>query len=310
MANFTSADVMKLREQTGVGMMDCKKALVEADGNFDEAVKYLREKGMASAAKKQSRVAAEGLVKCFISDDKKVGVAVEVNCETDFVARSDQFIALIDNIAHHIANSSAVDVDALLAEPYFADNSKTVSVLIAEATAAIGEKISLRRFTKYVLTDDGIVASYIHMGGKIGVLTEVKSSASVDALQELAFNICMQIAASKPQVVNIADVDASQLDSEREILTAQARNEGKPEAVISKMVEGRIHKFYKEVCLLEQEYVRDSSLSVKQVIADVEKQTGASITVSRFVRYEMGEGIEKRVDNFAQEIADQLNAVK
>lgn len=310
MANFTSADVMKLREQTGVGMMDCKKALVEADGNFDEAVKYLREKGMASAAKKQSRVAAEGLVKCFISDDKKVGVAVEVNCETDFVARSDQFIALIDNIAHHIVSSNATDVDALLAEPYYADNAKTVSVLIAEATAAIGEKISLRRFTKYVLTDDGIVASYIHMGGKIGVLTEVKSSAPVDALQELAFNICMQIAASKPQVVNIADVDASQLDSEREILTAQARNEGKPEAVISKMVEGRIHKFYKEVCLLEQEYVRDSSLSVKQVIADVEKQTGASIIVSRFVRYEMGEGIEKRVDNFAQEIADQLNAVK
>lgn len=310
MANFTSADVMKLREQTGVGMMDCKKALVETDGNFDEAIKYLREKGMASAAKKQSRVAAEGLVKCLISDDKKVGVAVEVNCETDFVARSDQFLALIDNIAKHIATSDAKDVDALLAEPYYADNSKTISVLIAEATAAIGEKISLRRFTKYVLTEAGIVASYIHMGGKIGVLTEVKSSANVEALQELAFNICMQIAASKPQVVNVNDVDASQLDSEREILTAQARNEGKPEAVIAKMVEGRIHKFYKEVCLLEQEYVRDSALSVKQVIADVEKQTGASITVSRFVRYEMGEGIEKRVDNFAQEIADQLNAVK
>lgn len=309
MANFTSADVMKLREQTGVGMMDCKKALVATDGNFDEAVKYLREKGMASAAKKQSRVAAEGLVKCYISDDKKTGVCVEINCETDFVARSDQFIALVDNIAHHIAQSNATTVEAVFEEAYFADNSKTLAMLVAEATAAIGEKISLRRFTKYVLADDGIVASYIHMGGTIGVMTEVKSTASAEDLQELVFNLCMQIAASKPTVVSIADVDASQLDSEREILTAQAKNEGKPEAVIAKMVEGRIHKFYKEVCLLEQEYVRDGSMSVKQVIADVAKKTGADITVTRFVRYEMGEGIEKRVDNFAEEIAAQLNAV-
>ena len=309
MANFTSADVMKLREQTGVGMMDCKKALVATDGNFDEAIKFLREKGMASAAKKQSRVAAEGLVKCYVSDDKKVGVCVEVNCETDFVARSDQFIALIDNLSKHIAQSNAATVEAVLEEPFYADNSKTINVLIAEATAAIGEKISLRRFTKYVLNEDGIIASYIHMGGKIGVLTEVKSSANPEALQELAFNLCMQIAASKPTVVNIEDVDASQLDSEREILTAQAKNEGKPEAVIAKMVEGRIHKFYKEVCLLEQEYVRDSSLSIKQVVAQVSKEVGAPITVSRFVRYEMGEGIEKRVDNFAEEIAAQLNAV-
>ena len=310
MANFTSADVMKLREQTGVGMMDCKKALVATDGNFDEAIKLLREKGMASAAKKQSRVAAEGLVKCYINDDKTVGVCVEVNCETDFVARSDQFIALVDNIAKHIAQSNAQTAEEVLAEAFYADNSKTIADLVAEATAQIGEKISLRRFTKYVLDGEGIIASYIHMGGTIGVMTEVKSTADKAALQELAFNICMQIAASKPQVINVADVDASQLDSEREILTAQAKNEGKPEAVIAKMVEGRIHKFYKEVCLLEQEYVRDGSLSVKQVIAEAEKQTGASITVTRFVRYEMGEGIEKRVDNFAAEIAAELNAVK
>ncbi len=309
MANFTASDVMKLREQTGVGMMDCKKALTATDGNFDEAVKFLREKGMATAAKKQSRVAAEGLVKCLVSDDKKVGVAVEVNCETDFVARSDQFIELIDGIAKHIAQSNASNVDELLNENYYADSSKTIALLIAEATAKIGEKISLRRFTKYVASE-GMVASYIHMGGKIGVLTEVKSTAPADALQELAFNICMQIAASKPQVVNIADVDASQLDSEREILTAQSRNEGKPEAVIAKMVEGRIHKFYKEVCLLEQEYVRDPSLSVKQVVANTEKEVGAPISVVRFVRYEMGEGIEKRQDNFAEEIAKELNAVK
>ncbi len=310
MANFTNKDVMKLREQTGVGMMDCKKALVETDGNFDEAVKYLREKGMASAAKKADRIAAEGLVKCVISDDKKTGVAVEINCETDFVARSDQFIALVDNIANHILHSSAHTIEEVLAENYYLDKSKTLNVLIAEATAAIGEKISFRRFTKFVVNGNGIVASYIHMGGKIGVLTQINSTASQADLQELAFNVCMQIAASRPQVISIADVDAAQLDSEREILTVQARNEGKPEAVISKMVEGRIHKYYKEVCLLEQEYVRDSAMSVKQVIADVAKKAGAEITVAKFVRYEMGEGIEKRVDNFVDEIAEQMKNIK
>ena len=302
MANFTSQDVMKLREQTGVGMMDCKKALVATDGNFEEAVKYLREKGMASAAKKASRVAAEGLVKCVVADDKKSGVAVEINCETDFVARSDQFIELIGHIANHLLQSDAKTVEEVLAEPYCGDTSKTVSVLIAEATASIGEKISLRRFTKYVLDKSGIVASYIHMGGKIGVLCSIACDKTDRAeLKELAANVCMQIAASKPQVISIADVDSAQLDSEREILTAQAKNEGKPEAVIAKMVEGRINKYYKEVCLLEQEYVRDSALSVKKVIADCAKSIGADITVQQFVRYEMGEGIEKRVDNFAEE---------
>lgn len=310
MANFTSQDVMKLREQTGVGMMDCKKALVQTDGNFEEAVKYLREKGMASAAKKASRVAAEGLVKCVVSDDKKVAVAVEVNCETDFVARSDQFIALIGNIANHLLQSNATTVEEVLAENYYADPSKTLSVLVAEATASIGEKISLRRFTKYVQNANGLIASYIHMGGSIGVLCQISCDKVDGAVVELAQNVCMQIAASKPQVISIADVDASQLDSEREILTAQAKNEGKPEAVIAKMVEGRIHKYYKEVCLLEQEYVRDSALSVKQVIADVEKSVGCKIAVDRFVRYEMGEGIEKRVDNFAEEIAAQLKGIQ
>lgn len=310
MANFTSQDVMKLREQTGVGMMDCKKALVQTDGNFEEAVKYLREKGMASAAKKASRVAAEGLVKCVVSDDKKVAVAVEVNCETDFVARSDQFIALIGNVANHLLQSNATTVEEVLAENYYADPSKTLSVLVAEATASIGEKISLRRFTKYVQNANGLIASYIHMGGSIGVLCQISCDKVDGAVAELAQNVCMQIAASKPQVISIADVDASQLDSEREILTAQAKNEGKPEAVIAKMVEGRIHKYYKEVCLLEQEYVRDSALSVKQVIADVEKSVGCKIAVDRFVRYEMGEGIEKRVDNFAEEIAAQLKGIQ
>ncbi len=310
MANFTSQDVMKLREQTGVGMMDCKKALVETNGNFEEAVKYLREKGMASAAKKASRVAAEGLVKCVVAADKKSAVIVEINCETDFVARSDQFIALIANIANHLLQSNATTVEEVLAENYYADPSKTLNVLIAEATASIGEKISFRRFVKYVQNNDGLIASYIHMGGSIGVLCQISCNNVNDDVLELAQNVCMQIAASKPQVISVSDVDASQLDSEREILTAQAKNEGKPDAVIAKMVEGRIHKYYKEVCLLEQEYVRDSAFSVKQVIADVEKKVGCTISVDKFVRYEMGEGIEKRVDNFAEEIAAQLNAVK
>lgn len=310
MANFTNQDVMKLREQTGVGMMDCKKALVATDGNFDEAIKYLREKGLASAAKKADRIAADGTVKCLVADDKKSAVAVEINCETDFVARSDQFVELVNNIARHILTSDATTVEQVLEETYCNDCGKKINDLIAEATAVIGEKISLRRFTKFVLNDNGLISSYIHMGGKIGVLAELKTDAAQEDVAELAFNICMQIAASKPTVVNIAEVDASQLEAEKEILTVQARNEGKPEAIIGKMVEGRIHKYYKEVCLVEQEYVREPSLSVKEVIAEVAKKTGKQITVTRFVRYELGEGIEKRVDNFVDEIAEQLKSIK
>lgn len=308
MANFTNQDIMKLREQTGVGMMDCKKALIATDGNFEEAVKYLREKGMASAAKKASRVAAEGLVRCLVSDDKKTAAIVEVNCETDFVARSDQFVALIEKIAQHVLVSDAKTVEELLSEQF--GEGKTGSDLVSEAVASIGEKISVRRFTKFALDVEGLIASYVHMGGKIGVLVELKSNGDKETLQELAFNLAMQVAAAKPEVLNKEDVDAAKLENEKEILTAQSRNEGKPEAVIEKMVLGRINKYYKEVCLLEQEYVRDTALTIKQVVADYEKKIGCPITVAAFVRYEMGEGIEKRVDNFVDEIAEQLKAIK
>lgn len=308
MANFTNQDIMKLREQTGVGMMDCKKALIATDGNFEEAVKYLREKGMASAAKKASRVAAEGLVRCLVSDDKKSAAIVEVNCETDFVARSDQFVALIEKIAQHVLVSDAKTVEELLSEQF--GEGKTGSDLVSEAVASIGEKISVRRFTKFALDVEGLIASYVHMGGKIGVLVELKSNGDKETLQELAFNLAMQVAAAKPEVLNKEDVDAAKLENEKEILTAQSRNEGKPEAVIEKMVLGRINKYYKEVCLLEQEYVRDTALTIKQVVADYEKKVGCPITVAAFVRYEMGEGIEKRVDNFVDEIAEQLKAIK
>lgn len=308
MANFTNKDIMKLREQTGVGMMDCKKALIATDGDFEEAIKYLREKGMASAAKKASRVAAEGLVNCLVADDKKTAVVLEVNCETDFVARSEQFVALVDKLSKHILTSDAKTVEELLAEQF--EDGKTGNDLVAEAVASIGEKISVRRFTKFALDVDGIIASYIHMGGKIGVLVEIKSAGDKDALQELAKNLAMQVAAAKPEFLNKEDVDPAKLENEKEILTAQSRNEGKPEAVIEKMVLGRINKYYKEVCLIEQEYVRDNSMTIKQVVAECEKAVGCPVTVSAFVRYEMGEGIEKRVDNFVDEIAEQLKAIQ
>ena len=308
MANFTNKDIMKLREQTGVGMMDCKKALIATDGDFEEAIKYLREKGMASAAKKASRVAAEGLVNCLVADDKKTAVVLEVNCETDFVARSEQFVALVDKLSKHILTSDAKTVEELLAEQF--EDGKTGNDLVAEAVASIGEKISVRRFTKFALDVDGLIASYIHMGGKIGVLVEIKSAGDKAALQELAKNIAMQVAAAKPEFLNKEDVDPAKLENEKEILTAQSRNEGKPEAVIEKMVLGRINKYYKEVCLIEQEYVRDNSMTIKQVVAECEKAVGCPVTVSAFVRYEMGEGIEKRVDNFVDEIAEQLKAIQ
>ncbi len=311
MANFSNQDVMKLREQTGVGMMDCKKALMATDGNFEEAIKYLREKGMASAAKKADRVAAEGLVTCYVSDDKKTGVMVEVNCETDFVARSDQFVAFLNNVVKQVVASKAKDVDALLKEKFVGDKSKTLNDLVAEAVATIGEKISVRRFEKFALSKSGVIDSYIHMGGKIGVLVELSTTATdKESLVELAHNLAMQIAASKPTVIAIENVNPTALAAEKEILTNQAINEGRPQKIIEKMVEGRINKYYKEVCLLEQEYVRDSSLAIKQVIAQCEQKVGAKITVTRFARYEMGEGIEKRVDNFVDEIAQQLSTLK
>ena len=310
MANFTNKDVMTLREQTGVGMMDCKKALIATDGNFEEAVKFLREKGMASAAKKADRIAAEGLVQCWVSEDLKTGVVVEVNCETDFVARGDKFVDLVNSFAKQVANSDATTVEALLTEAFVEDNSKTVNEVIGEAVATIGEKISFRRFAKFTV-NNGAIASYVHMGGKIGVLVEIASeSTDSAALVELGKNLCMQVAAAKPQFLSVADVDPAKLASEKEILTAQALNEGKPAAVVEKMVAGRINKYYKEVCLLEQEYVRDGELTIKKVVEQCAKNLGTDVQVARFVRFEMGEGIEKRVDNFVDEIAQQLNSIK
>lgn len=304
MAAVTSAMVKELRERTSAGMMDCKKALVESDGDMEKAIEWLREKGLSQAAKKASRIAAEGVVAQYISEDGTVGVIVEVNCETDFVAKTDNFISFCNNVAKHIAKANPADVDALLIQAFVDDASKTVSDLVSEATVAIGEKISIRRFARYETT--GVVSTYIHMGGKVGVLVEVSTDKQDDEIKVFAHDLALQIAAAKPEAVRREEVDAAKLEKEKEILRAQAINEGKPEKIVDRMVEGRIEKYYKEVCLLEQPFVKDGDKSIKGLMAEVAKATGANLDVVRFARFERGEGIEKRQDNFAEEIAAQM----
>ena len=313
MANITSQMVKELREMTQAGMMDCKKALVEANGDMDKAVEWLREKGLAAAAKKAGRIAAEGVVASYITDDAKVGVVVEVNCETDFVAKTDNFLAFSKNVAKHIALANPADVDALMAQKFVDDETKTITDLVSDATVSIGEKISIRRFARYE-TDKGAVESYIHMGGKIGVLLKVEND-NAETLNNETFktfyhDVALQIAAAKPTYVKKEEVPAENLAKEREILRAQALNEGKPEKIVDKMVDGRIQKYYKEVCLVEQPFVKDGDKSISQLTAEVAKEIGANINIVSFERFERGEGIEKRKDNFAEEIAAQMAAMK
>ena len=254
---ISAKDVMALREITGTGMMDCKKALIEADGDMDKAVEILREKGLSAAAKKAGRIAAEGIVDSFVSEDGKLGVIVEVNCETDFVAKTDAFHELTKKIAKQIADVNPADVDALMASEI---DGATVDAVLNEAVAKIGEKISIRRFERI----EGFVDTYIHMGGKIGVLVQADPEPDKEAIHDVA----MQIAAAKPSFINVEDVDASDLEKEKEILRVQALNEGKPEKIVDKMVEGRIKKYYKEVCLMEQPFVKDGDISVKKMTED------------------------------------------
>ena len=312
MANITSQMVKELREMTQAGMMDCKKALVEADGDMDKAVEWLREKGLAAAAKKAGRIAAEGVVASYITDDAKVGVVVEVNCETDFVAKTDNFINFSKNVAKHIALANPADVDALMSQKFVDDETKTITDLVSDATVSIGEKISIRRFARYE-TDKGAVESYIHMGGKIGVLLLVENdnadTIANDTFKTFYHDVALQIAAAKPSYVKKEEVPAENLAKEREILRAQALNEGKPEKIVDKMVDGRIQKYYKEVCLVEQPFVKDGDKSIAQLTAEVAKEIGANINIVSFERFERGEGIEKRKDNFAEEIAAQMASI-
>ena len=288
MAQITAAMVKELREKTGAGMMDCKKALAETDGDQAKAIDYLREKGIAKAGKKADRVAAEGVVGAYVSDDAKVGSVVEVNCETDFVANTDNFHAMVDKIAKHIADTNPADVDALNDSVM---DGKKVSDFITEQIATIGEKISIRRFARYETA--GRVASYIHMGGKIGVLVELTGGEA-----QLGKDVAMQIAAANPSCVDRAGVDPAALAHEREVLKAQALEEGKPEKIVEKMVDGRINKYYKEVCLVEQSFVKDPEQTIKQVLGDVE--------VKGFARVMLGEGIEKKQEDFAAEVMAQI----
>ena len=288
MAQITAAIVKELRERTGAGMMDCKKALVATEGDMEKAIDFLREKGRSQAAKKAGRVAAEGAVVAYVTEDGKTGAIVEVNCETDFVGKNENFQALAKSIAELIVKTNPADVDALLASEM---DGKTVKDVVTEAIAKIGENISVRRFVRYE-SAEGKVYSYIHGGGKIGVLVDMKGG---DA--ELGKDIAMQVAAANPQFLNRNEVPDSELEHEKDILTEQARNEGKPENIIAKMVMGRINKYYKEVCLVDQEFIRDGDLTISKLL----KSKNAD--VARFARFQLGEGIEKKQENFADEVA-------
>ena len=288
MAQITAAIVKELRERTGAGMMDCKKALVATEGDMEKAIDFLREKGLSQAAKKAGRIAAEGAVVSYISEDEKVGVIVEVNCETDFVGQNENFQALAKAVAEKVAVTNPADVEVLLASDM---EGKTVKDVVTEAIAKIGENISIRRFSRFE-SADGKVYSYIHGGGKIGVLVDMKGG---DA--ELGKDIAMQVAAANPQYLNRTEVPAAELDREKEVLTEQARNEGKPENIIEKMVIGRINKYYKEVCLVDQLFIKDDELTITKLL----KTKNAEVT--RFARFALGEGIEKKQENFAEEVA-------
>ena len=281
--------VKDLRERSGAGMMDCKKALAETGGDMQKAIDYLREKGIAKAAKKSGRIAAEGACAAFVTPDGKIGALVEINCETDFTASNSDFRALVKKVTEHIAKTNPADLDALNASVI--EGKKTVADLVTEATATIGEKISVRRFVRY--ETNGKVVSYIHMGGKIGVLVALDGGTD-----ELGKDIAMQIAASNPSAIDRAGVDAAELEHEKEVLRKQALEEGKPAKIVDKMVEGRINKFYKEVCLVEQIFVKDTEKTVQDVLGKVK--------VLNFTRYQLGEGIEKKQSDFAAEVAAQL----
>lgn len=289
---ITAELVKQLREKTGAGMMDCKKVLTETDGDMEKAAELLRERGIAKAAKKSGRVAAEGLVAAYVSSDKKVGAIVEVNAETDFVAKNGEFVEFVNDVAEIVTTANPANVDALL-ETTYKNTGKTVKEVLTDKIATIGENMTIRRFERF--ESEGLVESYIHGEGKIAVLVDFKSGDST-----LAKDVCMQIAAARPEYFNRESVPQDRVEKEMEILKAQAMNEGKPAEIAEKMVQGRIGKFYSEICLLDQEFVKDSSVKVGELI----KNKGAEMV--RFARFEKGEGIEKKEENFAEEVMKQL----
>ncbi len=308
---ITAGMVKELREMTGAGMMDCKKALTETDGDMDKAVEFLREKGLATAQKKAGRIAAEGLVKVIVSDDSKKAVAVEVNAETDFVAKNEKFQGYVAQVAEQAMETKAANIEEFLAEPWKFDTTKTVNEALAGQIAVIGENMNIRRFIQ-VTEDAGFVASYTHMGGKIGVLVDVVTDVVNDDIREMAKNVAMQVAALRPQYTNRSEISEDYIAHEKEILLAQIKNDpkeaAKPEKVIEGMINGRINKELKEICLLDQVYVKaeDGKQSVQSYVDSVAKANSAKITIKSFVRWETGEGIEKKQEDFAAEVAKQM----
>ena len=294
MATITAGMVKDLREKTGAGMMDCKKVLTEADGDMEKAIELLRERGIAKAAKKSDRIAAEGLVLGYVSEDQKVGAVVEVNSETDFVAQNNEFRNFVESVAKQIVIKNPTDVESLLEQESIDEAGKKVSEVLIDKTAKIGEKLSIRRFTRYETTE-GLIEKYIHGDGKIAVLVNLKGGDS-----NLAKDICMQIAAARPEYLNREAVPQERLDKEMEILKVQAMNEGKPEAIAEKIVQGRVGKFYSEICLVEQEFVKNPDIKVKELL----QQNNAEVV--EFARLEKGEGIEKKEENFAEEVMKQI----
>lgn len=309
MAEITAALVKELREITGAGMMACKKALTETAGDMDKAVEYLREQGLAGAEKKAGRIAAEGVSFTKISDDGKTGVVVEVNAETDFVAKNEKFQNFVKEVAAQALKTSATDIDSFLQEKWDLDPSKTVSEQLSATISVIGENMNIRRFTK-ITEENGFVQDYIHSGGRIGVLLQVKSTVVNDAIKDMAKNLAMQIAALNPKYITRAEVDQEYLKNEKEILLAAAKNEkpNAPEKVLLGMVEGRLNKELQEVCLVDQVYVRaeDGKQKVGQYLESVAKAQNAEISLVRFVRYETGEGLEKKNEDFVAEVAAQI----
>ena len=301
----TAAMVKELREMTGAGMMDCKKALTATEGDMDAAVEFLRKNGQAKAEKKAGRIAAEGLCRIAVKDEGTAAV-VEVNSETDFVAKNEEFQGFVNAVVNQVADSDAADMDAFMAEAWAADTTKTVKDALVEKVAVIGENLNIRRFEKIVT--DGCVVDYIHGGGRIGVLIEAEADVVNDEIKKCLKNVAMQVAAMSPKYTSRAEVSQEYMDHEKEILLAAAKKENpeKPENIIEKMIIGRLNKELKEICLLDQAYVQDSDLTVAKYVEKVAKENNANVTVKRFVRFETGEGIEKKQEDFAAEVAAQM----
>lgn len=299
---ITAKAVKELRDKTGVGMMDCKKALKETNGDIEKAVEFLREKGLAAAAKKADRIAAEGIVKTYVSEDGKTASIVEVNCETDFVALNEEFVGFATKLAEIVATTNVNTVEELLNEKI---GDQTVSETLTSLVAKLGENMTVRRFER-LHVESGNIASYIHGGGRIGVLVEASCEADSEVVGEVAKELCMQVAAANPLFLDRTSVDTTSLEKEKEIYRVQALNEGKPEKIVDKMVEGRIKKYFKEVCLVDQVWVKDGDKTIAGLVEEKSKEVGSPITITKFVRFERGEGIEKKEENFAEEVAKQM----